>query len=133
MVWEYFLVCGVGGLDNIEYGFFMFMIFVFWLWCKYCKKVVFLVVIRSDLLEVEKGDGDVMVWWLGMFMFKKGEFGFCKGEWYFFRDFLGVVKLGEMMLVVGWLGSGCSIFFKIFVGYWDGYVGVEGIVKYGML
>lgn len=104
-----------------------------WLRRKYRKKAALLAAARSDLPGAEKGDGDVMVWRPGMPTPKKGEPGLRKGERYLLKDFSGVVKPGEMMLVVGRPGSGCSTFLKILAGHREGYAGVEGMVKYGAL
>jgi ABC-type lipoprotein export system ATPase subunit len=46
-------------------------------------------------------------------------------------DFSGVVKDGEMMLVLGRPGSGCSTFLKAIANNRDGYAAVEGTVSYG--
>ncbi|OWZ67668.1 hypothetical protein AYX14_01471 [Cryptococcus neoformans] len=133
LAWEHLSVRGVGGLDNIEYGSSMVTILAPWLRRKYRKKAALLAAARSDLPGAEKGDGDVMVWRPGMPMPKKGEPGLRKGERYLLKDFSGVVKPGEMMLVVGRPGSGCSTFLKILAGHREGYAGVEGMVKYGAL
>lgn len=54
-----------------------------------------------------------------------------KGERYLIHDFNGVVKSGEMMLVVGRPGSGCTTFLKTLAGITSGYAGVDGEVLYG--
>ncbi|USP79739.1 ABC drug exporter AtrF [Curvularia clavata] len=47
------------------------------------------------------------------------------------HDFSGVVKDGEMMLVLGRPGSGCSTFLKAIANNREGYAAVEGEVSYG--
>ncbi|KAJ4370716.1 ATP-binding cassette transporter snq2 [Neocucurbitaria cava] len=47
------------------------------------------------------------------------------------NDFSGVVKDGEMMLVLGRPGSGCSTFLKAISNNREGYADVEGDVSYG--
>lgn len=47
------------------------------------------------------------------------------------HDFSGVVRDGEMMLVLGRPGSGCSTFLKAVTNKWDGYASVTGDVSYG--
>ncbi|KAI9709125.1 MAG: hypothetical protein M1820_003571 [Bogoriella megaspora] len=47
------------------------------------------------------------------------------------RDFTGVVRDGEMMLVLGRPGSGCSTFLKAVANNRASYVSVEGEVSYG--
>ncbi|GAC94574.1 drug exporter [Pseudozyma hubeiensis SY62] len=47
------------------------------------------------------------------------------------QNFTGVAKPGEMVLVVGRPGSGCSTFLKTIANHRGGYIGVNGNVKYG--
>lgn len=47
------------------------------------------------------------------------------------NDFTGVVKDGEMMLVLGRPGSGCSTFLKAIANNRESYAAVEGDVSYG--
>ncbi|KAF2790706.1 ABC transporter-like protein [Melanomma pulvis-pyrius CBS 109.77] len=47
------------------------------------------------------------------------------------NDFSGVVRDGEMMLVLGRPGSGCSTFLKAIANNRESYAGVEGQVSYG--
>ncbi|OAA76511.1 ABC drug exporter AtrF [Akanthomyces lecanii RCEF 1005] len=47
------------------------------------------------------------------------------------HDFTGVVRPGEMMLVLGRPGSGCTTFLKAVANNRKGYVAVEGDVRYG--
>ncbi|KAF1943441.1 hypothetical protein EJ02DRAFT_400483 [Clathrospora elynae] len=47
------------------------------------------------------------------------------------NDFSGVVKDGEMMLVLGRPGSGCSTFLKAISNSRESYAAVEGDVSYG--
>lgn len=49
------------------------------------------------------------------------------------HDFSGAVRDGEMMLVLGRPGSGCSTFLKVIANQRDSFVGVEGTVSYGGL
>ncbi|GAB1312526.1 ATP-binding cassette transporter snq2 [Madurella fahalii] len=46
------------------------------------------------------------------------------------NDFTGVVRHGEMMLVLGRPGSGCSTFLKVIANNRDSYASVEGSVSY---
>ncbi|KAK0655003.1 ABC-2 type transporter-domain-containing protein [Cercophora newfieldiana] len=46
------------------------------------------------------------------------------------NDFTGVVKHGEMMLVLGRPGSGCSTFLRVIANSREGYAAVEGEVSY---
>ena len=47
------------------------------------------------------------------------------------QDFKGVVKPGEMVLVLGRPGSGCTTFLKVFANQRFGYTTVDGEVLYG--
>lgn len=47
------------------------------------------------------------------------------------HDFTGVVRNGEMILVLGRPGSGCSTFLKAIANKREGYAGVTGDVHYG--
>lgn len=47
------------------------------------------------------------------------------------HDFSGVVRDGEMLLVLGRPGSGCSTFLKAISNKRDGFAGVTGDVSYG--
>ncbi|KAK4150582.1 hypothetical protein C8A00DRAFT_46061 [Chaetomidium leptoderma] len=46
------------------------------------------------------------------------------------NDFTGVVRHGEMMMVLGRPGSGCSTFLKVIANSRDSYASVEGDVSY---
>lgn len=52
---------------------------------------------------------------------------------YLLRDFNGVVKSGEMMLVVGRPGSGTTTFLKTLASLTKGYAGVDGEILYGSM
>ncbi|KAL8276792.1 hypothetical protein RQP46_010797 [Phenoliferia psychrophenolica] len=56
-----------------------------------------------------------------------------KGERYLLRDFSGLVNAGEMMLVVGRPGSGCTTFLKTLTSHHGGFAGVDGEIKYGSM
>ncbi|OJJ48427.1 hypothetical protein ASPZODRAFT_24059 [Penicilliopsis zonata CBS 506.65] len=47
------------------------------------------------------------------------------------KDFRGVAKPGEMVLVLGRPGSGCTTFLKVITNQRSGYTGVDGDVMYG--
>ncbi|KAL9612708.1 MAG: hypothetical protein Q9167_002699 [Letrouitia subvulpina] len=47
------------------------------------------------------------------------------------KNFRGVVKPGEMVLVLGRPGSGCTSFLKVIANQRVGYTGVDGQVNYG--
>lgn len=47
------------------------------------------------------------------------------------HDFTGVVRDGEMLLVLGRPGSGCSTFLKAVSNKRESFAGVEGEVSYG--
>src|SRR6202000_2482750 len=47
------------------------------------------------------------------------------------KSFRGVVKPGEMVLVLGRPGSGCTTFLKVIANQRFGYTGIDGEVLYG--
>ena len=47
------------------------------------------------------------------------------------RGFSGVLKSGEMALVVGRPGSGCTTFLKTLANFRDSFAGIDGDVLYG--
>jgi ATP-binding cassette subfamily G (WHITE) protein 2 (SNQ2) len=47
------------------------------------------------------------------------------------KDFRGVTKPGEMVLVLGRPGSGCTTFLKVIANQRYGYTGIDGEVLYG--
>jgi len=47
------------------------------------------------------------------------------------KDFRGVTKPGELVLVLGRPGSGCTTFLKVIANQRFGYTGVHGDVQYG--
>jgi ABC-type multidrug transport system ATPase subunit len=49
------------------------------------------------------------------------------------RDFSGSVRDGEMLLVLGRPGSGCSTFLKTIASQTEGYEEVQGEITYGGL
>ena len=109
-----------------------------WTTRKYRKKAIRLAAARAEAEEKgqaggEGGRGDGMVWRDGDPTPEKNETGLRKGERYLIKDFSGVVKAGEMMLVVGRPGSGCTTFLKSLAGLHDGYAGVDGQIKYGTM
>lgn len=56
---------------------------------------------------------------------KKGE------EFKILKNFRGVAKPGEMVLVLGKPSSGCTTFLKVIANQRFGYTGVDGEVLYG--
>lgn len=61
-------------------------------------------------------------------------FGLTKGgaENDILRDFRGVLKPGEMVLVLGRPGSGCTSFLKVITNQRYGYTSIDGDVNYGV-
>ena len=52
-------------------------------------------------------------------------------EFNILKDFRGVAKPGEMVLVLGRPGSGCTTFLKVIANQRYGYTGIDGEVLYG--
>ncbi|KAJ5215363.1 ABC transporter [Penicillium cinerascens] len=47
------------------------------------------------------------------------------------REFSAAIQPGEMVLVIGKPGSGCTTFLKTLAGMWDEYKGVQGELSFG--
>ncbi|CAD6951921.1 unnamed protein product [Tilletia caries] len=56
---------------------------------------------------------------------------FKMGERKILQGFNGSIQPGQMVLVVGRPGSGCSTFLKVIANQRQGYLGIDGDVKYG--
>jgi ATP-binding cassette subfamily G (WHITE) protein 2 (SNQ2) len=80
-----------------------------------------------------EGGSDPMIWTEGMAEPGKKEPGLHPGQRYLLKDFNGILAPGEMMLVVGRPGSGCSTFLKALAGLTSAFAGVYGSVEYGSL
>ena len=52
-------------------------------------------------------------------------------EFNILQNFKGVAKPGEMVLVLGRPGSGCTTFLKVIANQRFGYTGIDGNVQYG--
>lgn len=58
-------------------------------------------------------------------------FGKQGTEFDILKNFRGVAKPGEMILVLGRPGSGCSTFLKVIANQRSGYTKIDGEVLYG--
>lgn len=47
------------------------------------------------------------------------------------RDFSAAIQPGEMVLVIGKPGSGCTTFLKTLAGMWNEYKDVQGTLTFG--
>ncbi|PVI00433.1 ABC transporter CDR4 [Periconia macrospinosa] len=76
---------------------------------------------------------DAFVSFFNVYDIAKGLLGLGKKgrEFDILKDFKGVVKPGEMCLVLGRPGSGCTTFLKVIANQRYGYTGVDGKVLYG--
>ncbi|KAK4049723.1 hypothetical protein OIV83_003998 [Microbotryomycetes sp. JL201] len=54
-----------------------------------------------------------------------------KGERFLLDDLSGIVKPGEVLLVVGRPGAGCTTFLKTLAGLTQGFAGIDGEIRYG--
>jgi len=137
LAWDHLSVRGTGGADDVTYAPTVGGIIAPWTNIKYAKKKAKLA--EARLAAEEKGGqqdgtrGHDMYFKDGDKAAKKGEPGLRKGERYLLKDFSGVVKSGEMMLVVGRPGSGCTTFLKALAGLHNGYAGIDGQVHYGAM
>ncbi|KAJ9102841.1 hypothetical protein QFC19_004569 [Naganishia cerealis] len=64
-------------------------------------------------------------------VFSKGAKEARSGRRTLIDDFSGVVKPGEMCLVLGRPGSGCTTLLKVLAGYDAGFEEIDGVVKFG--
>lgn len=76
---------------------------------------------------------DAVVGFFNVFDTMKHIFGWGKKgqEFDILKGFRGVVKPGEMVLVLGRPGSGCTTFLKVIANQREGYTKVDGDVMYG--
>ena len=137
LAYTHLSVRGTGGSDDVVYGATIGAIIAPWTNRKYKKKKAALA--AAKVAEDEQGGagdeiarGEGMVWdeKTGK-QPKKNEEGLRQGERYLIKDFNGLVKAGEMMLVVGRPGAGCTTLLKALAGLNQGYAGVDGKVFYG--
>lgn len=122
---------GVGGADDVVFAPDLGAIVAPWTVAAQKKKVA---KHTAELRErFPERSGGEMHYTPGSKQPKKGEPGLRKGERYLLKDFSGILKPGEMMLVVGRPGSGCTTFLKSLAGLTESYAGTEGGVYYGAL
>ena len=107
---------GVGSADDVTYAPDVGAIIMPWKNIHYARKAKKLAAARAELDEKTELEEDERL---------------KKKERFLLKDFNGVVKAGEMMLVVGRPGSGCTTFLKALAGLHDGYAGVDGDIYYG--
>ena len=88
---------------------------------------------RRSHAEAGTDPATSMSWTNGMTKPGKKEPGLRPGQRYILKDFNGVLHPGEMMLVVGRPGSGCSTLLKALAGLTGAYAGTDGFVQYGNL
>ncbi|OCF60041.1 ABC transporter [Kwoniella mangroviensis CBS 10435] len=140
LAYDHLSVRGQGGADDVTYAPTVGGIIAPWTNRRYKKKAAKLAKARVEAEEKggsddagagESGRGEDMRWKEGDPIPKKGEEGLRKGERYLLKDFNGLVKPGEMMLVVGRPGSGCTTFLKALAGLHNGYAGIDGTIYYG--
>lgn len=121
-------VRGIGGKDDHVYQPDLGSIVTPWIGYRAKKRAAR---IASQRSSIEAGDG--MAWSQGMSKPGKKEAGLRPGERYILREFNGLLKPGEMMLVVGRPGSGCSTLLKTLAGLSGSYAGIEGTIQYGSM
>ncbi|KAE8190687.1 hypothetical protein CF336_g5197, partial [Tilletia laevis] len=88
--------------------------------------------VGSMQLKIRTFPDAVMGAFLGPVFKIAGKLGVFKmGERKILQGFNGSIQPGQMVLVVGRPGSGCSTFLKVIANQRQGYLGVDGDVKYG--
>lgn len=106
-------------------------IFAPWMGAKAKKRAAQTAAMRAEAEGGLISEKESMAWVKGMPKPKRGEPGLRPGERYILKDFSGVLHPGEMMLVVGRPGSGCSTILKALAGLTGAYAGKDGDVYYG--
>lgn len=128
LAWNNLAVRGRGSRDEIVHHADLASIFAPWTTWKSKKRAAQL---ASQRHHAEAGQGDATE--KPPSSSKDDQTRLKNGERYLLKDFSGVLQPGEMMLVVGRPGSGCSTFLKSLSGMTDAYAGTEGEVKYGSM
>jgi len=129
LIWNHLSVRGVGGAEDIRFALDLGSQLFPYLAIKAKKQTK---AYNKAKANVDAGEV-AMHWRKGDPIPKKGEPGLRKGERYLFHDFSGYLKPGEMMLVVGRPGSGCTTFLKTLAGQTSSYAGLEGEMYYGSM
>jgi len=114
-------VRGVGGSDDIIYGETVNTAFNPLASIKSKQKLKKIQAAKAEIATTEEKDRSNNT--------TQGE-SLKKGERYLLHDFNGVVKAGEMLLVIGRPGSGCTTFLKTLAGQTHGFAGIDGEVFY---
>lgn len=89
--------------------------------------------VKDTFSEKEPVSSKHMHWSKGDVRPKRGQPGLRPGQRFLIEGFTGCLRPGEMMLVVGRPGSGCTTFLKSLAGQTVSYSGVDGDVYYGAL
>ncbi|KAE8244585.1 hypothetical protein A4X13_0g6466 [Tilletia indica] len=88
--------------------------------------------VSSMQLKIRTFPDAIMETFLGPAFTIAGKLGlFSMGERKILQGFNGSVQPGQMVLVVGRPGSGCSTFLKVIANQRQGFLGVDGEVNYG--
>lgn len=131
--WDGLSVRGIGGTDDIVYHADLGTLLTPWVGMKAKKRIAKQAAERSNTEAGIANDADAMSWVQGMPKPGKKEPGLHPGERYILKDYSGLLRPGEMMLVVGRPGSGCSTALKALAGLTDAYAGTDGVVNYGSM
>lgn len=124
---------GVGGIDDIVFHPDLGSLLAPWTAIKAKKRAAQEAAKRAESEGGKANDPNVMAWVQGMAKPGKKEPGLHPGERYIVKDAFGTLQPGEMMLVVGRPGSGCSSLLKGLAGLTDAYAGTDGTVSYGSM
>ena len=135
LAYNHLSVRGTGGADDVTYGHTLGGIIAPWTGRKYKKKAATLATARMEGEENRsRGEGSAGTSWSeGDKRPGKALSKLKQGERYLIEDCSGLVKAGEMMLVVGRPGAGCTTFLKTLAGLDSGYAGKDGEVWYGAM
>jgi ATP-binding cassette subfamily G (WHITE) protein 2 (SNQ2) len=132
-MWKDLSIRGIGGTDDFIYQPDLGNILAPWKAIKANRHRARLAAERSEHEGGITSGPDCMAWVQGMSKPSKAEPGLRPGQRYILKDFNGMLHPGEMMLVVGRPGSGCSTLLKGLAGLTGAYAGEDGVVQYGSM
>lgn len=130
LTWDALSVRGIGGKEDVLYHPDLGTILTPWKGFR-AKRRAAKAVARRSHAEAAIGPADAMSWTADMTKPGKHEPGLRPGQRYIVKDSFGLLRPGEMMLVVGRPGSGCSTMLRALAGLTQAYAGTDGSLRYG--
>lgn len=130
LAWSDLSVRGLGGKNEVVYHSDMSSVIFPWTNIVAERQAAKL---QEKVVSSEDGPNDGMAWGNGMEKPAKGQPGLRPGQRYILKDLNGALLPGEMMLVVGRPGSGCTTMLKALSSLTEAYAGTDGTVQYGSM